>query len=528
VREPLGQKLIRAGALTEGQLRRSLDQHATTGLRLGRVLVSAGWVSDKDLEDAVRGQTEDAVFDLLRWEVGEFRWDSGERVDAEVTVAVSVENLIMEASRRLDEMDIINRKIPSVDAVLAMAAKPPEGAVEINITPDEWRVLVLIDGSRSVGAIAATVGIDDFDAMKTFFGLLSAGLVEVVTTGLEEEGPGEPGAPEGLDDELEVTEQDVPAAMPLAPEPTPGFGFDSGPAGPDEPGLVEELQPGAEHPAEVGPVGERAGEVPGVAEPAEPGPVTEAAAPEFNEPLAPAGEPVAEPGAPELREPLAPAEDPFTPEHEVALADDSDPELETTLVQGAEESEPAEPVGEGWVDEGEPPAPPAPEGATAEGPPQDLGVHDEVAEPPDPAEPRLEALATAPVISTEDEVEPDLTPTGPDVAAEDELSEPEPAPAGPDFAVEEVSEPESVEQQDAAPGEEGEPQPPDAPRLERSAAVRELAGLWGDPQQPVRRPGRDPGAEPSPGEPDARKRVEDDEDINRGLISKLIDGVKGL
>jgi hypothetical protein len=513
VREPLGQKLIRAGALTEGQLRRALDQHAATGHRLGRVLLSSGWVSDKDLEDAVRGQTEDAVFDLLRWEVGEFRWDTGEFVDVEVRVAVSVENLIMEASRRLDEMDIITRKIPSIDAVMAMAAKPPEGAVEINITPDEWRLLVLVDGSRSVGAIAATVGVDDFDAMKTVFGLLSAGLVEVVSTGLEEQDLGEPGTPEGLEDELEATTpEEVPAAMPSAPEPATGSGFASGPGVPPEPELAREVQPAAEPTGEVQPAAEPTGES---------APVTEA------------GEevqPVTEPAAPEFTEPLAPAEDPFRPEHEVALADDSDPELETTFVDEAEESAPPQPVAEEWVEEGEAAAPAAPEGATGEEPAAGgLGLHEEGVEPPDPAEPRLEALLTAPAITPEDEVEPDLTPAGPDVAVDEEVSEPELAPAGPDLVLQdEASEPESAEQDDAASEPDRESEPPEAPRLERSAAVRELAGLWGDPQQPVRRPARDPGAAPAPGEPDARKRVEDDEDINRGLISKLIDGVKGL
>jgi hypothetical protein len=128
VRELIGQKLVRAGVVTEGQLRRALDAHASTGERVGRILVASGAVDPQTLEDAVRGQTEDAVFDLLRWELGDFEWETRAAVDAEIPTAVSVENLIMEASRRLDELDIIRRKIPSEDAVVAKAVRTPEGA----------------------------------------------------------------------------------------------------------------------------------------------------------------------------------------------------------------------------------------------------------------------------------------------------------------------------------------------------------------------------------------------------------------
>jgi hypothetical protein len=50
--------------------------------------------------------------------------------------------------------------------------------------------------------------------------------------------------------------------------------------------------------------------------------------------------------------------------------------------------------------------------------------------------------------------------------------------------------------------------------------VRELAGLFSDDERQPRTDGAPEG--------DQRKRVEDDDALNRGLISRLIDGVKGL
>lgn len=217
-KELLGQKLVKSGVITSNQLMKALDEQASAGGRLGGVLLSSGLVFEDQLETAVRSQIEDAVFDLLRWELGEFSWSAGAAVAPEVSLSVSVENLIMEASRRLDELEVIKRKIPSEHTVLNMAPTPPEGAVEINITPDEWRVMVLVNGSRSVLEIAETVGLDVFQAMRTLYGLVSAGLVEV------------PGALDQHVDEVDlplvqVGEPDVEAAeaVEVADEPVDAF-----------------------------------------------------------------------------------------------------------------------------------------------------------------------------------------------------------------------------------------------------------------------------------------------------------------
>jgi hypothetical protein len=204
-REPLGQKLIRGHSLTEGHLRQALDENAETGERVGQILLREGWITSEQLEAAVKQQIEDAVFDLLQWELGDFEWETNVTLEPEVPISVSVENLVMEASRRLDELEVINRKVPSSHAVIAVTPAPPEGAVEINITADEWRVLVLVDGHRTVETIANTIGLDEFHTMKIVHGMVSAGLVEVV----------------GEDADQEVVPAPLPPVDETAPPPPP-------------------------------------------------------------------------------------------------------------------------------------------------------------------------------------------------------------------------------------------------------------------------------------------------------------------
>lgn len=128
---------------------------------------------------------EDLTFDLMRWDRGDFTWTPGAPPPGP-EASVGVDELLDGVSRRLDELAEIQTLVPSGEAVPAMAPQPPEGAVQINIAPAEWRVLVLVDGSRTVHEIAGAAGLEDLEAMKLLYGLAAAGLV---TAGKHEAAP---------------------------------------------------------------------------------------------------------------------------------------------------------------------------------------------------------------------------------------------------------------------------------------------------------------------------------------------------
>jgi hypothetical protein len=177
-----------------------------------------GGEAGSDLEAAVQSQIEAAVFDLLRWEEGSFKWESGSTFEPEVDLTLSIEDLMEEASRRLEELEEITTKIPSEAAVLAMAPSPPEGAAEINITPEEWRVLALVDGRRPVTEIARLAGLDTFSVMRLLYGLCDHGLIAVAE--IEPE-PDESSISETEDPAPDSAETDEPVEALVEPEETP-------------------------------------------------------------------------------------------------------------------------------------------------------------------------------------------------------------------------------------------------------------------------------------------------------------------
>lgn len=183
--EPLGERLVAASRITPSALAKALtikQGEGDGGRRLGEILIEEGYITDKVLEAFVQEQIQDTIFDLMRWDEGEFDFELlPDVVDEDIGLAVSIENVIMEGSRRLEEWTRIKKKIPSMDIVFKMATAPGEGTFEISLKPIEWNLLLLVDGTRSVSQLASDTNRTDFEVARIMYGLFSAGLLEVAT-----------------------------------------------------------------------------------------------------------------------------------------------------------------------------------------------------------------------------------------------------------------------------------------------------------------------------------------------------------
>lgn len=190
-RESLGRRLARAGVISEKQLRQALglqkiQKKEKAGRRLGQILVDEGYLDAKLLEDFIADQINDTLFDLFRWEDGALRFEADEACDDEdIGISVSVENIIMEASRRLEIWNKIREKIPSHDTLFTMAAAPGDKSLEIHLKPREWMLLCYLHGPRSVRELIELTGYNDFETSRILYGMYSVGLIEKVGASLQ-------------------------------------------------------------------------------------------------------------------------------------------------------------------------------------------------------------------------------------------------------------------------------------------------------------------------------------------------------
>ena len=180
---PLGAMLVRAGKISEGDLERArmAQSHRTDRKRLGELLVEAGCLTWRELERQVRLQIEVVVFELMSWQEGFFSFVEGEASDAatDAVARISTESLLMEGARRIDEWARIAHKIPHLGVIPVLAPIDEDHPSLLDLLPNEWEMLAMIDGQSDLRGIATRLGRSEFDVAKIAYGLLSTGVIEV-------------------------------------------------------------------------------------------------------------------------------------------------------------------------------------------------------------------------------------------------------------------------------------------------------------------------------------------------------------
>ena len=137
-----------------------------------------------DLDESRETTGEDAIYELATWSNGDFVFEPDEASPAE-TIDKPNTNLLMEAARRMDEWQVLRKKIASTSMVPVFTDLSATAAV--SLSPREWAIVRNVDGRRSIDEVALALGESSFNTSKDVYGLLAAGhleLSEPVTTQL--------------------------------------------------------------------------------------------------------------------------------------------------------------------------------------------------------------------------------------------------------------------------------------------------------------------------------------------------------
>ena len=136
------------------------------------------YLREGEIVHAIAGQVagEDAVYELAIWQEGEFEFKAGVKTE-ERTIKKSNTNLLMEAARRIDEWQVLSKRIPSTRLIPIFTNQ--SSSASISFTPQEWQVICKIDERRSIDELATVLGVSAFEVCKLLYGLVTAGLVEL-------------------------------------------------------------------------------------------------------------------------------------------------------------------------------------------------------------------------------------------------------------------------------------------------------------------------------------------------------------
>ncbi|HLE30766.1 MAG TPA: DUF4388 domain-containing protein [Anaerolineales bacterium] len=175
--------LHRAGKLT-GEQAKALRARAAnaTDKELGLLLINAGYASQGDIISSIKNHTTEVVYRLFTWVEGMFRFEPALMPgDDKITVPIDLENVIMEGARRMKEWELLNEELPNLDMALKFTDRPNAANIRnMNLSVEEWRVVSFINPKNSMKAIAKANNMSDLEIRKVVYGLLQAGLVEIV------------------------------------------------------------------------------------------------------------------------------------------------------------------------------------------------------------------------------------------------------------------------------------------------------------------------------------------------------------
>lgn len=174
--------LFRANMLTATQHR--IIKENTKNMsdkELGLLLINANYLSQKDILHNLQDHFIDTVNRLFTWVEGFFRFENDILPpDDKITLRINLENVIIDGSRRLREWEQLQDEIPSLDMALKFAGRPGANIRNLNLSLEEWRVISFINPKNSVRQIARANKMNDLEIRRIVYGLLQAGLVEII------------------------------------------------------------------------------------------------------------------------------------------------------------------------------------------------------------------------------------------------------------------------------------------------------------------------------------------------------------
>jgi hypothetical protein len=118
---------------------------------------------------------EYAFFFLMGLKAGKAAFEPDE-VPSERTISISTEQLLLNWSYRKQEWDKLKEAIPSTNTIFRLSVQ--KSAENKNINADQWNVLALCNGTKTIVEIAEALKWDEFKTSKILFQLIQLGLLE--------------------------------------------------------------------------------------------------------------------------------------------------------------------------------------------------------------------------------------------------------------------------------------------------------------------------------------------------------------
>jgi hypothetical protein len=174
----LGRLLKEKGLISEEDLQKCLQSAGKKGQKLGEALVEEEYISTENLKEILQHQVKEILYWLFFWKTGRFHYrDVQLNVEGTLVTEVNTMDIILEASRRIDDWSVIKKQITNDELIFKLSEKAKDKG-KINLNEKETHILSLVDGARTANEVVNDSGYDEFAAYRIVYSLLLCGLVE--------------------------------------------------------------------------------------------------------------------------------------------------------------------------------------------------------------------------------------------------------------------------------------------------------------------------------------------------------------
>ncbi|MBI3621588.1 MAG: DnaJ domain-containing protein [Nitrospirae bacterium] len=179
----LGSMLLKENRISYVQYETSIRLMKESKKRQGAILVEQGFLTPKELFQAVTTQVKGIILSLFTWLDGEYRFEE-QKLPADEVIALRMSSgaLIYEGIRNINDFARLSKLLPPFETALGMSVEPRDLFQAIAVTPPERELLLMINGARTIRDLICSSPLPTLHAMQLLYFLLAIGIIRAKTT----------------------------------------------------------------------------------------------------------------------------------------------------------------------------------------------------------------------------------------------------------------------------------------------------------------------------------------------------------
>ncbi len=194
IEHKLGEVLLSQGVINQQKLNKILSIQNKTKKKMGEIIIELGFAPREKVKEALNFQARMILIDVIQWKDGDFKFKPSNIIDWDKDWfnPIPVDSLLMEAMQVLDEWPVIKETINDDNMVFTVVETGKELKIiapdedektsdkAIYLTREEFEILKLIDGERTVRDIESKITLPKFFVYKSLHNLIRKGVIEEI------------------------------------------------------------------------------------------------------------------------------------------------------------------------------------------------------------------------------------------------------------------------------------------------------------------------------------------------------------